>query len=112
MSFSLGNNNKEKNTSLECKKAASVAWRVTVGSTCMKYEATEASLLSVKLRSCLSFRQGDNNLKHVFIIAEGGIKAYLGSTAFLGHYSDEYCILLLRSPANCTAKLEDYLVQE
>lgn len=76
----------------------------------MKHEATGATLRSVKCRSCLSSRQGDINLKHVFIIAEGGEKEHWGSTAFLRYYSDEYCVLPLESPANCTAKLEEYWV--
>lgn len=44
----------------------------------MKHEATGASLQSVKFRSCLSSRQGDINLKCVFIIAEGGEKKSIG----------------------------------
>lgn len=68
----------------KAKKAArSVSWNINFGRTCMKHEATGASLQSVKFKSCLSSRQGDINLKSVFIITEGmKKKEHGGSTAF------------------------------
>lgn len=48
----------------------------------MKHEAAGASLQSVKFRSCLSSRQGDINLKCMFIIAEGGEKGPLEFYSF------------------------------